>query len=59
MSNDRTNISKLARELEITAPQLYKRGKEFEEFGEGSFPGKGKLKLTHDQEKIYELEKNS
>ena len=35
---------------------MYKWRKEFEEFGEGSFPGKGKLKLTPEQEKIYELE---
>jgi transposase len=38
-------------------PQLYKWRKEFEEFGEGSFPGKGKLKHTPEQEKTYELEK--
>lgn len=30
---------------------------EFEEFGEGSFPAKGNLKLTPDQGKIYVLEK--
>ena len=41
----------------ITAPQLYKWRKEFEEFGEGSFPGNGNLKLTPEQEKIHELEK--
>lgn len=57
LSYDRTNISEFARELGITAPQLYKWRKEFEEFGEGSFPGKGKLKLTPEQEKIHELEK--
>ena len=54
---NRTNISELARELGVTAPQLYKWRKEFEEFGEGSFPGKGNLKLTPEQEKIHELEK--
>ena len=57
LSYDRTNISEFARELGITAPQLYKWRKEFEEFEEGSFPGKGKLKLTPEQEKIHELEK--
>ena len=41
----------------VTAPQLYKWRKEFEEFGEGSFPGKGNLKLTPEQEKIHELDK--
>lgn len=57
LSYERTNISEFARELEITAPQLYKCRKEFEEFGEGSIPGKGNLKLTPEQEKIHELEK--
>ena len=57
MSYERTNVSELARELGVTAPQLYKCRKEFEEFGEGSFPGKGNLKLTPEQEKIHELEK--
>ena len=57
LSYDRTNVSELARELGITAPQLYKWRKEFEEFGEGSFPGKGNLKLTREQEKTYKPEK--
>ena len=57
MSYERTNISELARELEITALQLYKWRKEFAEFGEGSFPGKRNLKLSPEQEKIHELEK--
>lgn len=57
LSYERTNISELARELGITAPQLYKWRKEFEEFGAGSFLGKGNLKLTPEQEKIHELEK--
>lgn len=42
LSYYRTNVSELARELGVTAPQLYKWRKEFEEFGVGSFPGKGK-----------------
>lgn len=57
LSNERTNISELARELGIKATLLYKWRKEFEEFGTGSFPGNGKLKLTFEQEKIRELEK--
>ncbi len=36
---------------------LYKWRKEYEEFGEGSFPGNGNLKLTREQEKIHEFEK--
>jgi transposase len=57
LSYDRTNVSDLARELRVTVPQLYKWRKEFEEFGEGSFFGKGNLKLTPEQGKIHELEK--
>ncbi|UFH34687.1 transposase [Flavobacterium acetivorans] len=55
LSYDRTNISELARELGAPAPQLYKWCKEFEEYGEGSFPEKGNLKLTPEQEKILQL----
>jgi transposase len=47
----------LAKELGITAPLLYKWRQDYQEFGTGSFPGKGKLKLSPEQEKIYELEK--
>ncbi|WP_242400756.1 IS3 family transposase [Flavobacterium indicum] len=57
LSNERDNISELARELGIKVSLLYKWRKEYEEFGEGSFPGKGNLKLTPEQEKIVELEK--
>jgi transposase len=31
--------------------------KEYEEFGQGSFPGNGKLKQTPEQERIAELER--
>jgi transposase-like protein len=33
-------------EIGVTAPQLYKWRKEFEEFGVGSFPGKGNFKTN-------------
>lgn len=39
LSNERDNISELARELGIKVTLLYKWRKEYEEFGEGSFPG--------------------
>jgi transposase len=55
LSYDRTNISELGRKLGVIATQLYKWRKESEEFGEGSFPGKGNLKLGPEQEKIHEL----
>ncbi|MFV8270942.1 transposase, partial [Flavobacterium sp. GT2N3] len=56
LSYERHNISELARELGVTAPQLYKWRKEYEEFGQGSFPGNGNLKQTPEQELISELE---
>ena len=56
-SQERSNISELARELGIRVSLLYKWRKEQEEFGEGSFPGKGNLKLSPEQEKIHQLEK--
>ena len=39
LSNERDNISELARELGIKVTLLYKWRKEYEEFGEDSFPG--------------------
>ena len=54
LSNTRDNISELAKELGIKATLLYKWRKEYEEFGTGSFPGKGNLKQTAEQEKIHE-----
>ena len=44
LSYERTNILELVRELRVTAPQLYKWRKEFEEFGEGSFSWKREFK---------------
>lgn len=57
LSNEKANISELARELGIKAPMLYKWRKEYIEFGKGSFPDRGNLKQTPEQEKIQELEK--
>ena len=57
LAKERTNKSELARELGIRATLLYKWCKEAQEFGDGSFPGNGKQKLTPEQERIKELEK--
>ena len=56
LSKGRKNLSELARELGIKPHHLYNWRKEFEEFGEGSFPGNGNLKQTPEQERIHELE---
>lgn len=57
LSKDRSNLSELARELGIKVSLLYKWRKEYQQFGTGSFPGNGNLKLTPEQERIHELEK--
>lgn len=57
LSEERKNLSELARELGIYPSQLYKWRKEAKEFGEGSFPGNGNLKQTPEQERIVALEK--
>lgn len=57
LSNERSNLSELARELGMKVSLLYKWRKDYQEYGEGSFPGKGNLKLTPEQERIHELEK--
>lgn len=57
LSNQRSNLSELARELGIKVSLLYKWRKDYQEYGTSSFPGNGNLKLTPEQEKIYELEK--
>ena len=59
LSYDRTNVSELARELGVTAPQLYKWRKEFEEFGEGSFLGKGNLNSLPTKKKYTNWRKDS
>lgn len=57
LSNNRSNLSEVARELGIKVSLLYKWRKDYQEYGQGSFPGNGNLKLTPEQERIHELEK--
>lgn len=57
LSNNRSNLSELARELGIKVSLLYKWRKDYQEYGVGSFPGNGNLKFTPEQERIHELEK--
>ncbi|SFF14077.1 transposase [Flavobacterium xueshanense] len=55
-SNERSNITELARELGIRVTLLYKWRKDYEKYGIGRFPGKGILKQKPDQKTISELE---
>ena len=56
LSNERSNITELARELGIRVSMLYKWRKDYDKFGTGSFPGNGILKQTAEQKLISELE---
>ena len=56
LSNERSNMTELARELGIRIAMLYKWRKDYEKFGSGSFPGKGTLKQTLEQKIISDLE---
>ncbi len=56
LSNERSNITELARELGLRVTMLYKWRKDYDKFGIGSFPGKGILKQTPEQKRINELE---
>ncbi len=56
LSNERSNITELARELGIRVSMLYKWRKDYDKFGTGSFPGKGTLKQTPEQKIIRDLE---
>lgn len=49
LSKDRKNISELARELGVSATQLYKWRKESEDSGTRSFLGNGNVKQTSEQ----------
>lgn len=57
LSNERSNLSELARELDIKVSLLYKWRKGYKKYGVGSFPVNGNLKQTPEQEHIDELEK--
>ena len=56
LSNERSNITELARELGIRVSMLYKWRKDYDTFGTSSFPGKGTLKQTPEQKIISDLE---
>ena len=55
LSNERDNLSDVARELGITPKLLSRWRKESEQFGHGSFPGNGKPKLTAEEKEMVEL----
>jgi transposase len=56
LSNERSNITELARELGIRVSMLYNWRKDYDKFGASSFPGNGIIKQTAEQKLISELE---
>ena len=56
LSNEKSTITELARELGIWVTMLYKWRKDYEKYGTGRFPGKGILKQKPDQKTISALE---
>ncbi|MBC7524219.1 MAG: transposase, partial [Flavobacterium sp.] len=56
LSNERFNITKLAKEVGIRVTMLYKWRKDYEKFGIGSFSVKETLKQRPEQKTISELE---
>jgi transposase len=57
LSNERTNVSELARELGIKASLLYRWRLEQEKKGSESFPGNGKQYVSSEQEELIALRK--
>lgn len=57
LSYQRGSILSTAKELGISDGALGKWRKDYEEYGNNSFPGRGKERLTDDQRRIKDLEK--
>ena len=57
LSYQRGSLLSAAKELGISDSTLGKWRKDYEEYGSSSFPGRGNERLTDDQRRIKELEK--
>lgn len=57
LSYQRANIRELAEELGIAPELIYRWRKELKDYDTGSFPGRGKPKLTAEQEELIALRK--
>jgi len=57
MSYERKNVSRLARELGISAAFIYRWRKEYAQYGKGSFPGNGLIKMTPEEKELSDLKK--
>jgi transposase len=59
LSYDRTNLLELAAELDITPKILCNWRRIYKEFGKGSFPGFGNLRVNPEKIKVIQLEKKN
>ncbi|MFA0962771.1 transposase [Roseivirga sp. BDSF3-8] len=57
MSYQRDNIKELANDLGLRPELIYRWRSEYERSSDKSFPGHGKAKLTPEEKKIKQLEK--
>lgn len=57
LSYESNCIKNLEKELDIYAGSLSRWRKDYEKFGSESFPGNGNLRFSHEQKRIYLLEK--
>lgn len=57
LSHARGNAKAVAEELNIYPSLLYRWRKELTNYGDNSFPGRGKPKLTEEQKEIANLKK--
>lgn len=57
LSNTRTDLAELAKELGITAALLYRWRKEYSEKSGTSFPGNGKVILSEAEQELARLKK--
>jgi transposase len=57
LSNTRSDLTALSKELDIMPSLLYRWRKEFSSKQSGSFPGNGKVVLTESEQKVARLEK--
>ena len=57
LSNSRTDLSALAKELDVPAAMLYRWRREFSANQNGSFPGNGKVILSETERELARLKK--
>ena len=57
LSYARGNVKQVSEELDLYPSVLYRWRKELKDYGNNSFSGRGKVKLTDEQQEIVELKR--